>query len=499
VKKLLCCAAGALAASGCSFILDFDRFRDAGTDDDAGTVTVSLACGEAPAAGAGTGCVLDEGLGTGLRAVPAELRGSAPLFDASVIVTVPAGSAVIIAEVRAPTVPSSVVGLTLRVPVDETMDTFTVDVPLTVTLNGEDLGPPLTLTVRYHPELFVDVGSSVTSDAFEFSNVTVTQGFRATGTWPLEIVAYGDVHVAAGASINVDGLAGGVMAGGPGAAGAAGGPGGAAGNAPGAAGSGVGGGAGGLGFDVATGAPAQGGGGAGHRAAGGGSGSTLGGPTYGDGRLEPFGPEVAGSGGGGGGGPMGPGGAGGHGGGALRIRTEGAVLFEGVGARVSADGALGAPASVDGMAGGGGSGGAVWISAAEGVLGASGTISAAGAPGPAGAGSDGFVRLDVPNGWEPATIPGVDFNGLAWDPALPELAATSSVTAALGYGPLSAGDVEVLDATGAVVFATSFTTDGMGRTDVVLTLVEGLNVLHACSPDCVAPLDEDRLAVVYVR
>ena len=510
---LLLAAWALLSAAGCSCILDFDRFNDAsgagdGGGPDGGALLLQVVCG----AGAGGGCALEEGIGTGVRAVPAALVASAPVFDATTTVAAPPGASVIVTGVRPPTGgPAALVGLTLVAPVDESIDAGEVLVPLTVTVNGTNLGADVAVLVRHHPELIVTADSAATGGAYAFSSVVVSADYRATGPEPLDVKVWGDVRLMAGATFHVDGvlMPSGGGPGGPGAAGGVGGPGGGP-MAAGASGSGAGPGLGGAG-GIVGGPAATGGGGAGHGVSGQSApaGPGTGGGAYGDALLATFpASEVAGSGGGGGGGGTVSGdlgGAGGEGGGALRLDVEGAVVFD-AGARVSANGSAGGAGTGAGgtaAGGGGGSGGGVWIAAAEGLVGASGSVEATGGPGaggalPGGTGGSGYVRLDAPGAIVPLVLPAPLYYGVKWDWVLEETVGAADVSGTVWGNPNLAVEVQLIDATGASAIVITTALDAGGQAVVPATLAPGWNLLRACSPDCVAPSSVDDITVVYV-
>jgi hypothetical protein len=505
-------AAWALPAAGCSCILDFDRFADAsgaggdGGGLDGGVLVLDIVCNP------GGGCTLEEGVGTGVRTVPAALVASAPVFDATTTVTAPPGAAVIVTSVRPPAGgPAALVGLTLVAPVDESADAGEVVVQLTVTVNGADLGAGVSVLVRHHPELIVTADSAATGGVYAFSSVVISSAYRATGADPLDVKVWGDVRLMAAATFDVDGvlMPSGGGPGGPGAGGGAGGAGGAM-TSAGAPGGGPGPGLGGAG-GVAGGAAATGGGGAGHGVAGQSApaGTGSGGGAYGGPLLDTFpSAEVAGSGGGGGGGGTVTGdfgGAGGEGGGALRLDVEGAVVLD-VGARISANGSAGGAGTGAGgtaAGGGGGSGGGVWIAAAEGVVGASGSLETTGGPGaggtgPGGAGGSGYIRLDAPGAIGPVVLPAPLYYGVKWDWVLEETAGAAGVSGTVWGNPNIAVEVQLLDATGAAAIVATTALDAGGQAVVSANLVPGWNLLRVCSPDCVVPSSTDDIAVVYV-
>jgi hypothetical protein len=495
----LAAAAGVLFLGGCSFLLHFERFEDGGVPaSDGAVVTLTIACA---GMGDGRACTLDEGVGTGGgRGLPAEIRASAAVFDASTNVMIDPGAAALVADLRAPSSGTSdVIGIVLIAPIDELADSGTVDVPLRVSTSAQTW-MDLVVTVRYHPELLVNTPSPGMSDVvYEFSNIVIQADFRATGIEPLELRSYGEVRIEAGAPLSVDGRLPAFPApGGPGAGGGAGGAGGTGGAAPvdGLMGMGPGGGAGGNGDPTS----AHAGGGGGHALAGGTvSGGGAGGASYGTAWLDPFvSPDAAGSGGGGGGGgSAGDGGAGGDGGGALRLIADGPVVFVDDG-RISADGSPGAAGASALTGGGGGSGGAVWITAREGVTGPAGTISAAGGVGPGGNGADGFVRLDVPGIEEPTVFPSVGYHGLMWEPLRPELLGDATIQLSLWGEPMDTIEVEVRDATATTAMLGIMVLDATGVAAVTAPLTAGWNLLHACAPDCATAMTTADIAFVYV-
>jgi len=501
MNRGLAAAAGAVLVSGCSLILHFDRFEDASVaSSDAALATLTIACAEG-GDGSGRACVIDEGTGTGGgRGLPAEIRASAPVFDASTNVLIDPGAAALVADLRTPSSGTSdVIGIVLIAPIDELSDGGSVDVPLRVSA-GDQTWTDLVVTVRYHPELLVDTATPGMSDmSYELSNVVIQAELRATGVQPLVLRSHGEVRIEAGAPLDVDGrLPVAPAAGGPGAGGGAGGAGGPGGAAPanGLMGGGSGGGAGGNG--AATSAHAGGGGG--HALAGGTvSGGGAGGASYGTSWLDPFvAADVAGSGGGGGGGATaGDGGDGGDGGGALHIIADGPVVFADDG-RISADGSPGEAGASALTGGGGGSGGAVWITAREGVRGPMGTLSARGGVGPGGNGADGFIRLDVPGLEEAAASPAVAYHGLMWESLRPELVGAASVGLMLWGEPMNTVEVEVRDPTGTRATLGIMVLDATGVAPVTASLTPGWNLLHACAPDCDTAMSTSDIAFVYV-
>jgi len=492
--------AALVASAGCSLILDFGRFADGGAADgggDGGTGALTLRCGDD-----GAGCILDEGIGTGARGLPAELRASGAIFGASVSVAPdPSGTTapLLVEAILPPSGQSDVVGLVLLAPIAETIAAGSETVDLIVTVGGTELPERVTVTVQYHAELIVGADTDVTGDGMvhTFSNVLVMAGaLRASGAEPYLLHAFGDVHLDPSTALDADAIAGDPMlmmtGAGPGAGGAGGGAGGIVG-IDGITGGGLGGGAGGQGGSTPT-----AGGGAGHGV--GGTPAGTGGAVYGDGTLDPFTALDSGGsgGGGGGGGSTGVGGVGGHGGGALRIETEGSVLLD-AGARISADGSSGTVGAGNGAAGGGGSGGAVWIASAEGITGPPGSVRAFGGAGPGGSGGSGYVRLDAPGAIDPTLATPVPlFYGLRWDAALAELAAIPDVDATLWGDPNSAVTIEVDDLRGNLATTTGLVIGAARSLAVSVTLNPGWNRLRACTPDCLAPVSSDDITIIYV-
>lgn len=218
---------------------------------------------------------------------------------------------------------------------------------LTLIHNGGNSGGVTRLNTAFWPangyfDLTVAGAARLVPDMpMTFSNLVVTSGGMVThdlGQAGFHLVALGDTHIDAGASINADGL-GQSSASGPGAGGSS-----------------------------AT----WGGGGGGYGGAGGaGTNGAPGGGTYGVAAQ----PVDLGSGGG-----LGYESTGGNGGGAIRL-TVGEILY--IDGAVTANGVPGA----DYIYGGGGSGGSIYLNAK--ILTGAGTVSANGGPSVAGGGGGG--------------------------------------------------------------------------------------------------------------
>lgn len=413
---LRACGAAAIVASlaGCNIAFDFDEFRNQFDADvpapDVDVGALNLERLDPSQVDEGAGCIPDatdvQTCTDDSRGIPVVILGSniAP----GAVVTV--DGVEVQAEIAGD---GSMAAFTIVVPVDTTLDEAdgTLDMQVTVS-QGDGIEKTLPLTVRKLDQLIDPTVKVIAPEAYKtYSVISLTGGDTVTYTLtgaqnePARLVATAEIEI--DAVLDASGV--------DGAGGGAGGPGSCSGGTAASPGTCDGGGKAGV--------MGGGGGGAGHSVAG--SAGTAGegvaaepGVPVGNATIAPFtgaGLDVS-RGNGGGGGATNTGAVGGGGGGVIELTSRGVLRIRAA-ARVDAKGGDGEARRQDGLgdtkcsgllgsrpgAGGGGSGGAVILRAAQSVE-AGGIVdvgNGAGGPGEdgcrgGGAGADGRLRVDVP-------------------------------------------------------------------------------------------------------
>jgi hypothetical protein len=484
--------AALVVATGCSWIVDPDRYRHGGVGGDDGGPPADGGPADATPPDASIDAEpgslqvtdlspdeVDEGLGA--AGAPIAILFTGLNIDDTTEVT----SNDTRVEIVGPTLiaaDGTALATAIRVAVDDRLDADATDA-IELRLTRDDDGTDgVALTIRGLDELTLAAGDlAVTGTTFDarYSTIRVSGAASLRGNQAAAARLTATASIAIDAALDADGRTNAGAAGGC-VGGAAGQPGGCT----------TGGGGAGV-----TGVLGSGGGGGGHAEDGvGGTGTGGdGGGDVGEPLLVPIGASGTrgNGGGGGGGGTTGAGGHGGAGGGVIVLDSLGTIAIDAaVRARGGAGGGAGGTCTIEGGGGGGGgSGGALLVRALGGLTATGGSVDVAGGAGEdrggscndGGAGAAGRIRIDAPAAALPGGLGGADdaARGPVWDPAAPVVTDDLTYTITL-YGGANQ-DYGVYVGGGAIE---TVTTAPAGSIEVELTLVAGLNTICAVArPD----------------